>query len=116
MNMTLGNIGAIGSGSYSGTAAGMGQAPAAGGLSEELKKNSTEEEFLAWAKMSPIERMRASFLKARNLTEESLQELPEAERKAIEREMEKAIREAMAEKDKKDGVVQAATFASFLTP
>lgn len=53
---------------------------------------AAEAEFGKWADMSPAEKIRASILEQHGLTEESLKGLPEAERAAIEKEIEEAIK------------------------
>lgn len=55
----------------------------------------TLEEFLKYAKMSPVERVRYDYLKSRGLTEEDLAKLPADERKQIEDEIKKLIKEKL---------------------
>ena len=65
-----------------------------GGPSQE------EEELSKWAHMSLGEKIRAQYLEARGLSEGDLAAMPPDERKAIEDEIQKAIRAAMeARKD-----------------
>lgn len=65
---------------------------------------SVESEFLKWAKMNPIERLRAAILESKGLDENSLKAMPAEEREAIEKE----IREAIEEKFGVNKVAQAA--------
>lgn len=53
------------------------------------------DEFLEWSKMSIAEKIRALFLEAHGLTEESLEAMPSEERAAIEDEIRKAIAESL---------------------
>ncbi|MBB4408666.1 hypothetical protein [Agrobacterium radiobacter] len=56
---------------------------------------SDEEELSRWANMSLGEKIRAQYLEARGLSEGDLAAMPPDERKAIEDEIQKAIRVAM---------------------
>lgn len=58
----------------------------------QASAKATESEFGKWANMSPAEKIRASILEQHGLTEDSLKGLPEAEREAIEKEIEEAIK------------------------
>ncbi|GIL40499.1 hypothetical protein [Roseiterribacter gracilis] len=64
--------------------------------------DSVIDEFLRESKKSPIERLREAYLKAHNLSEESLAALPPAERQAIEDDIRKSIQEAMTKKPKQE--------------
>lgn len=56
-------------------------------------KDAVIESFLKWAKMSPVERIRAQYLESHGLTEESLKALPPEEREKIEQEIAEKIKE-----------------------
>ena len=56
---------------------------------------AAQEEFLKYAKMSPVERIRYDYLKSQGLDEESLAALPAELRKAIEEEIKKLIKEKL---------------------
>ena len=56
---------------------------------------SDEDELSRWANMSLGEKIRAQYLEARGLSEGDLAAMPPDERKAIEDEIQKAIRVAM---------------------
>lgn len=62
------------------------------------KYSPVEEQFLAYAKMSPMERMRASILKSMNLTEDDVKSMTPAEQKKIEEKIKELIEQQM-EKD-----------------
>lgn len=51
-----------------------------------------EETFLEWSRKTPVERIRSAILDDIKLTEQQLQGLPEAERTAVERQIEEAIK------------------------
>lgn len=58
-------------------------------------------EFLDWAQKTPEEKIRERILKAKGLDEESLKELPKAERDAIEDEIRAAVKQAFGVMDDK---------------
>jgi hypothetical protein len=49
------------------------------------QNNSVVQDFLNYAKESPAERLRASILKSMGLTEQQLDQMPPAQRQAIEK-------------------------------
>lgn len=53
-------------------------------------------DFLQYAKMSPMERMRANILKSLDLTEDKLSALPQEERQKIESQIKDQVRKLMA--------------------
>jgi hypothetical protein len=62
----------------------------------KLEKSGTESddllsEFMDLAKMTPIERLRKELLEKMGLTEDSLAQMPEEQRAAIEEEIRRAI-------------------------
>lgn len=58
-----------------------------------IQTTSAEKEFLELAKMSPVERIRYTFLKSRGLTEDDLKGMTPEQREAIETAIAKAIEE-----------------------
>jgi hypothetical protein len=54
-------------------------------------------DFLRYAKMSPMERMRANILKGMNLTEEQLGALPQDEQRKIEEKIKDSIRKMVSD-------------------
>lgn len=67
--------------------------------------SSVEGEFLKYAKMSPLERMRASILKGMKMTEEQLAALPQSERTKIEDQIKEQIKKMKAGNDKKGQLI-----------
>ncbi|MBB5044564.1 hypothetical protein [Shinella fusca] len=66
----------------------------------KLEKSGTESddllsEFMDLAKMTPIERLRKELLEKMGLTEDSLAQMPEEQRAAIEEEIRRAIKERL---------------------
>ncbi|MDK1488905.1 hypothetical protein QN219_02370 [Sinorhizobium sp. 7-81] len=57
--------------------------------------SSVADEFLEWSKMSFAEKIRAQYLEAHGLTEESLRAMPPEGREAIEEEIRKAVAESL---------------------
>ncbi|MCZ4089941.1 hypothetical protein [Sinorhizobium psoraleae] len=57
--------------------------------------SSVADEFLEWSKKSLAEKIRAQYLEAHGLTEESLEAMPSEERAAIEEEIRKAVAESL---------------------
>jgi hypothetical protein len=55
---------------------------------------SAEDKFLAFAKMSPADRMRAQMLAGMGLTEEQLKNMPSDQQKAIEQKIEQQLKQA----------------------
>ena len=82
-----------------------GPAAMPSGLANALWANKAEKaerdsenllaEFMELSKMSPIERLRKELLEAMGLTEESLAQLPPDQRKAIEEELRRTIKERL---------------------
>jgi len=68
----------------------------------QTESSAAQEEFLAYARMNPVERIRADYLKSHNLTEEKLAAMTPEEQKKIEdeirREIEQKMRRAVEEK------------------
>ena len=60
--------------------------------------NSVEKDFLAYAKMSPIDRMRASVMKSMNVTDDDLRSMSSDQRQKVEDQIAKQVREAMDRK------------------
>ncbi|WP_146148824.1 hypothetical protein [Pseudaminobacter soli (ex Li et al. 2025)] len=65
-----------------------------------IPSDSVEKDFMKWAKMNPIERLRASILESKGLDESSLKALPSEERAAIEKEIRETIKEKFGVNDK----------------
>ena len=61
----------------------------------ERESDGLLSDFMELSKMSPIERLRKELLEAMGLTEESLAQLPPDQRKAIEEELRRAIKERL---------------------
>jgi len=72
---------------------------------ESETEESAAEQFLAWAHMDPIARMRAQILGGMGLTEDELAALPEDERKKIEDK----IREIIEETVRREAAEQSAS-------
>jgi hypothetical protein len=61
-------------------------------------KEKVRDEFLGYAKMSPMERMRASILKGMNLTENDVKAMSPADQKKLEEKIKELIKQEI-EKD-----------------
>ncbi|MDK1375615.1 MULTISPECIES: hypothetical protein [unclassified Sinorhizobium] len=61
--------------------------------------STVADEFLEWSKMSFAEKIRAQYLEAHGLTEESLEAMPSEERAAIEEEIRRAVAESLGIKE-----------------
>lgn len=59
------------------------------------EQQSGKEEFLAYARMSPIERMRAAILEEKGLTEEDVAALTPEEKLKLEEEIKNEIKEKL---------------------
>lgn len=64
---------------------------------------SAEEKFLAYAKMSPAEKLRAALLSQLGLTEEQVQAMPPEERQKVEQKITELLKQAAQKKAEKDG-------------
>ncbi|MBB5046692.1 hypothetical protein HNR60_001440 [Rhodopseudomonas rhenobacensis] len=65
-----------------------------------------EEKFLAYAKMTPAEKLRDAILKSIGVTEEELKNMSPKEREAIENKIKEKIKEAAENQtDKKTGFI-----------
>jgi hypothetical protein len=94
---------------------GIGGGGAANGLysttgstsaSSLAKPSSPADEFLAYAKMTPAERIRAAILEELGITEEELEALPPEEQEAMEKAIAEKIKEKVEEaNEKKTGMI-----------
>ena len=57
--------------------------------------NSVVQDFLNYAKESPAERLRTSILKSMGLTEQQLDQMPPAQRQAVEKKIEDIIKQKL---------------------
>jgi len=74
-----------------------------GGLTS--KGADVVQQFMDYAKMSPMERLRASILKSLGLTEDDLKKMTPAQQKAVEQKIEQLIKEDMQKNAGKTGQV-----------
>ncbi|TAI65690.1 hypothetical protein CWO89_12165 [Bradyrhizobium sp. Leo170] len=65
--------------------------------------NGIEEEFLKYAHMNPIDRMRANIQKSMNLTEQDLQNMTPQQRQAVEQKIKDLIEQQFHENADKKG-------------
>lgn len=72
---------------------------------EPTPKESVRDEFLGYARMSPLERMRASILKNMNLTEDDLNAMPSEVRKKVEEKIEELVKQQIEKDLGKKGVL-----------
>jgi hypothetical protein len=70
-------------------------APTQSAQQEPASRSKVEKEFLDFARMTPAEKIRYSYLKAHGLTEEGLQGMDPDERARIEEKIRKEIEEAL---------------------
>jgi hypothetical protein len=68
-------------------------------------KENVREEFLSYARMSPMERMRASILKSMNMTEDDLNAMSADARKKVEQKIEELIKQEIEKDLGKKGVL-----------
>jgi hypothetical protein len=93
-------IGALLGGQYSQTPASSSGALDAGG-SSFADAMSAVDKFMKYQNMTPAEKIRASYLAAKGLTEDDLKAMGPEERKKIEDEIAQKIRETMQAKASK---------------
>lgn len=92
------NAGAANSASSTGTTA-----PATGKL--KSKGEDVVQEFMDYAKMDPMERLRANILKSMGLTEDDLKNMSPEQQKAVEQKIEQLIKEQLQKNAGKTGQV-----------
>lgn len=80
-----------------------GGAAASGNLGETAQDDSVVQQFLNYAKMSPMERLRANILKSMGLTEDQLKALPPDQQKAVEQKIQQIIQQDMQKKANQPG-------------
>jgi hypothetical protein len=76
-------------------AGGSGTGAKASGSAAASQDNSVVQDFLNYAKESPAERLRASILKSMGLTEQQLDQMPPAQRQAVEKKIEDIIKQKL---------------------
>ena len=76
-------------------AGGSGTGAKASGSASASQENSVVQDFLNYAKESPAERLRASILKSMGLTEQQLDQMPPAQRQAVEKKIEEIIKQKL---------------------
>jgi hypothetical protein len=67
--------------------------------------NDVEQEFLKYAHMSPIDRMRANILKSMGLTEDDVKNMPPQQRQAVEQKIKDLIEQQLQKNADKKGQV-----------
>jgi hypothetical protein len=75
---------------------------ASGGLAATTGQ-SVEDKFLAYAKMSPADRMRASILSSMGLTEDQLKNMSPEQQKVVEQKIEHLVKQAAQKQIEKNG-------------
>jgi hypothetical protein len=64
---------------------------------------SAEDKFLAYARMSPADRMRASILSSMGMTEDQLKNMSPEQQKVVEQKIEQLIKQAAQKQIEKNG-------------
>jgi hypothetical protein len=80
-----------------------GGTAASGNLSGAAQDKGVVQQFLNYAKMSPMERLRANILKSMGLTEDQLKALPPDQQKAVEQKIQQIIQQDMQKKANQPG-------------
>jgi hypothetical protein len=80
-----------------------GGSAASGNLAGASQDKSVAQQFLNYAKMSPMERLRANILKSMGLTEDQLKALPPDQQKAVEQKIQQIIQQDMQKKASQPG-------------
>jgi hypothetical protein len=93
--------------SNAGAASPAGSGAAASSVKGGLASKSTDvvQEFLDYARMDPMARLRANILKSMGLTEDDLKNMPPEQQKAVEQKIEQLIREQLEKNAGKTGQV-----------
>jgi hypothetical protein len=76
-------------------AGGSGTGAKASNSAKSSQNNSVVQDFLNYAKETPAERLRASILKSMGMTEQQLDQMPPAQRQAIEKKIDDIIKQKL---------------------
>lgn len=76
---------------------------AAGGDLTAKAGQSAEDKFMAYAKMSPADKMRASILSSMGITEDQLKNMSPDQQKAVEQKIENLVKQAAQKQIEKSG-------------
>jgi hypothetical protein len=88
------------------TTAGAASASTVSGKSKlAAKGNDVVQQFLDYAKMDPMQRMRASILKSMGLTEDDLKNMTPEQQKAVEQKIAQIIQQEMQKKTSQPGQI-----------
>jgi hypothetical protein len=91
--------------SSTGAASAANAEPVSGKSKLAPKDNDVVQQFLDYANMDPIQRMRASILKSMGLTEDDLKNMSPEQQKAVEQKIEQLIQEQLKKNAGKTGQV-----------
>jgi TPP-dependent pyruvate/acetoin dehydrogenase alpha subunit len=86
-------------------AAGAASGPVSGKSKLASKNNDVVQQFLDYAKMDPIQRLRANILKSMGLTEDDLKNMTPEQQKAVEQKIEQLMQEQLKKNANKPGQV-----------
>lgn len=75
-----------------------GSAASASASATTSQGNSVVQDFLDYAKMSPMERMREEILKSLGLTEQQFKQLPPAQQQAVNQKVEQIMLQQLQQK------------------
>jgi hypothetical protein len=89
----------------SSTSAAANAEPIPGKSKLAAKGNDVVQQFLDYANMDPIQRMRANILKSMGLTEDDLKNMSPEQQKAVEQKIEQLIQEQLKKNAGKTGQV-----------
>jgi hypothetical protein len=96
-NLSNSTSGTGASNATSATAATTGSSPTATPVTNGLDTSSDDvvKQFMDYANMSPMERMRAQILKSMGLTEDDLKKMSPEQQKAVEQKIEQIIKQKL---------------------
>jgi hypothetical protein len=96
-NLTNSTSGTGASNATSGTDATTGGSPTSTSATNGLDTSGDNvvQQFMDYAKMSPMERMRANILKSMGLTEDDLKKMSPEQQKAVEQKIEQIIKQEL---------------------
>ena len=86
-------------------ATGSGSTASSGSAGSASQDNSIVQEFLNYAKMSPIDRLRANIMKSMGLTQQDLDKMTPAQQQAVEQKIEQLIQQELQKNADKTGQV-----------
>jgi TPP-dependent pyruvate/acetoin dehydrogenase alpha subunit len=100
------SVSSVSGGGFTGFTVGSPATTASSGGLPGAKTQTPEDEFKAWASMTPAQQMRATMLASMGLTEDKLKAMSPADQKKVNDEIAKRIKDHVQDQaEKKSGLI-----------